>query len=73
MFHDSRIPAEPTLSPARNTGGPGSKKKFLKVIYIHTHNIHTHKPIHIKQVLIKIHESGDTFTDSIEKLNHLPA
>lgn len=33
--------------------------------------MHTHKHMHIKQVLITIHKSGDTFTDSIEKLNHL--
>lgn len=33
MFHERRIPADPTLSPARKTGGPGSikkKKSFVK-------------------------------------------
>lgn len=40
--------------------------------HAHTH-MHTHKHTHVNQFLIKIHESGDTFTDSTEKLNHLPA
>lgn len=75
MFHDSRIPAEPTLSPARNTGGPGSKKKKknLKLCLFMQTYTYTHQHTHVKEFLTKIHESGDTFTDAIQKLNHLPA
>ena len=32
VFQDRRIPADPTLSPARKTGGPGSIKTYIYVV-----------------------------------------